>query len=274
MAINFPNSPTLNEEFTAGDRTWIWDGTVWNSKETAFTTPGIPTGGATAQLLAKVDGADYNTEWKTSDGVRSFADASARATAIPSPTVGMYTHLEDAPQRTQFWNGSAWVSPFGSTLLSSTNFTNETRVSVDNIFTSEYTYYDFFISVVCTSSTGFSARLRTGGGSPADLSSSTYTSQRFFAENTTVGAFQDVSAAQWALGSVRTNGVGFIRGSIANPFVVGETQILSHQADRIATGNIGLFSGYNTSSASYAGFAIIPGAGTITGNITIHGRRV
>ena len=33
-AINFPDSPTTNDEFTAGGRTWIWDGTVWNAKET------------------------------------------------------------------------------------------------------------------------------------------------------------------------------------------------------------------------------------------------
>jgi hypothetical protein len=33
-AIDFPNSPTLNEEFTANGRTWIWDGSVWNAKET------------------------------------------------------------------------------------------------------------------------------------------------------------------------------------------------------------------------------------------------
>lgn len=32
--INFPDSPQIDDEFTAGDRTWIWDGTVWNSKET------------------------------------------------------------------------------------------------------------------------------------------------------------------------------------------------------------------------------------------------
>ncbi len=31
MAINFPDSPAINDIFTAGDRTWIWTGTVWNS---------------------------------------------------------------------------------------------------------------------------------------------------------------------------------------------------------------------------------------------------
>jgi hypothetical protein len=31
-AIDFPNSPTLNQEFTANGRTWIWNGTVWANK--------------------------------------------------------------------------------------------------------------------------------------------------------------------------------------------------------------------------------------------------
>ena len=31
MAIDFPNSPTTGDTYTAGDRTWIWDGTVWAS---------------------------------------------------------------------------------------------------------------------------------------------------------------------------------------------------------------------------------------------------
>ena len=32
MAIDFPSSPTTNQEFTSGDRTWVYDGTVWNAK--------------------------------------------------------------------------------------------------------------------------------------------------------------------------------------------------------------------------------------------------
>ena len=29
MAIDFPNSPTIGDSFTVGNRTWIWDGTAW-----------------------------------------------------------------------------------------------------------------------------------------------------------------------------------------------------------------------------------------------------
>jgi hypothetical protein len=28
-AIDFPNSPSVNDEFTVGNRTWTWNGTVW-----------------------------------------------------------------------------------------------------------------------------------------------------------------------------------------------------------------------------------------------------
>ena len=31
MAINFPDSPTLSDSFTSGDRTWVWNGTTWSN---------------------------------------------------------------------------------------------------------------------------------------------------------------------------------------------------------------------------------------------------
>lgn len=32
MAINFPSNPTVNDEYTSGSNTWIWDGVSWNVK--------------------------------------------------------------------------------------------------------------------------------------------------------------------------------------------------------------------------------------------------
>ena len=52
-AINFPDSPTTNDEFTAGGRTWIWDGTVWNAKET------------TVSLLTATAPLEYDAETNT-----------------------------------------------------------------------------------------------------------------------------------------------------------------------------------------------------------------
>jgi len=55
MAIDFPNSPTLNQSFTAGDRTWIWTGSRWESSP--YVTVG-PTGPAGANGAAGPAGAD------------------------------------------------------------------------------------------------------------------------------------------------------------------------------------------------------------------------
>lgn len=45
MAINFPDSPTVNDEFTYENRTWVWNGATWDIKVTNFVLgPTGPTG--------------------------------------------------------------------------------------------------------------------------------------------------------------------------------------------------------------------------------------
>ena len=45
MAIDFPNSPALNERFTVGDTSWYWDGQVWRiSSAQGSVGPTGPTG--------------------------------------------------------------------------------------------------------------------------------------------------------------------------------------------------------------------------------------
>ena len=43
-AIDFPNSPTLNQEFTSGSTTWKWDGVAWNVIRTPVVGPTGATG--------------------------------------------------------------------------------------------------------------------------------------------------------------------------------------------------------------------------------------
>jgi hypothetical protein len=52
MAIDFPNSPTIGDTFTVGNRTWEWNGTKWSLQTTAIenftvsdTAPNSPTVG-------------------------------------------------------------------------------------------------------------------------------------------------------------------------------------------------------------------------------------
>ena len=44
-AIDFPNSPAVNDTFTVGNRVWIWTGTSWDAVATTVVTgPTGPTG--------------------------------------------------------------------------------------------------------------------------------------------------------------------------------------------------------------------------------------
>ena len=44
MAINFPDSPTLNDTFTSGGKTWYYTGTTWTLRAiTSVATGGIGT---------------------------------------------------------------------------------------------------------------------------------------------------------------------------------------------------------------------------------------
>lgn len=37
MAIDFPNSPSVNDQYTVGDRTWTWNGTYWQTSTSMST---------------------------------------------------------------------------------------------------------------------------------------------------------------------------------------------------------------------------------------------
>jgi hypothetical protein len=45
-AIDFPNTPTLGQQFTSGNTTWEWDGVTWNVIRTPVVGPTGPTGPA------------------------------------------------------------------------------------------------------------------------------------------------------------------------------------------------------------------------------------
>ena len=44
MPIDFPNSPTVSQQFVSGSTTWQWDGTKWNIVVVQSSGPTGPTG--------------------------------------------------------------------------------------------------------------------------------------------------------------------------------------------------------------------------------------
>lgn len=86
MAINFPDSPSLNQEFQVGDRVWFWNGTVWKSKE----TPVLETGKYIVSETAP-ENPEEGDAWLDSVNVKEFiyydgfwVETSAAAVGLPA----------------------------------------------------------------------------------------------------------------------------------------------------------------------------------------------
>jgi hypothetical protein len=221
-------------------------------------------------LLSKVDSTDYNTQWRTTDGVRTFADAAARATAIPSPTVGTYTHLENAPQRTEFWNGSSWVSPFGLTLLEDRSFTAQTNVQFANVFSASYSHYRLIYRFGATSNSPINARMVTGttptsGGTDYTWSRGFWTGASGFSNN---GG--STGGASFALASLSTGGPATGYVDIYQPFLSAAT-MFNGMSQYATLGE--LLVARHSLSNSYTGIQLDGPSGAVTGNIQIYGYR-
>ena len=57
MAIDFPNSPTIEDTHTVGDTTWTYDGSKWNKNAVTLVGPTGPTGPTGATGLTGATGA-------------------------------------------------------------------------------------------------------------------------------------------------------------------------------------------------------------------------
>ena len=119
MALSFPSSPTLNQTYTLGTKTWTWNGTTWKASssiavyDTATTSTGylaLPSGNTTQRPGTPVTGATrinsqtnyletyYNSSWLTiapiGIGLSSYT-AAASASALSSSGIST--------------NGSYWI---------------------------------------------------------------------------------------------------------------------------------------------------------------------
>lgn len=65
MALNFPTSPALNDEYTFETKTWVWNGTAWALKQNAPTV--------LLDIIKTVDGAGSGLDADVLDGNNSSA---------------------------------------------------------------------------------------------------------------------------------------------------------------------------------------------------------
>jgi len=71
---------------------------------------GVPSGGTAGQVLTKNSATNFDTIWSTpaAAAITNYATRAARATAIPSPTVGRVTTLTNWPGILHVWDGTGW----------------------------------------------------------------------------------------------------------------------------------------------------------------------
>jgi hypothetical protein len=93
MAINFPDSPTLNQTFQQADRAWQWDGEKWKSTgTTSSSTVGASvvfegsTDDAYETTLAATDPtADRTITLKNADGTVAFTSDIPTVAGVYAP---------------------------------------------------------------------------------------------------------------------------------------------------------------------------------------------
>ena len=102
MPIDFPNSPTVSQSFTAGGSTWIWDGIAWTLQRITTGAQG-PQGEVGPQGPAGPTGPQG-----TSINVKASV-----ATVAALPSTGNSANdarIVDADGDLYIWGGSSWTS--------------------------------------------------------------------------------------------------------------------------------------------------------------------
>jgi hypothetical protein len=147
MAIDFPNSPALDDTYTVGSRTWTWTGSIWDLKAApisansvstaelasgAVTTAKIATGAVSATELAdrsigsaKLTGLTINAQTGTtytlalSDAhdLVTLSNASAIALTVPTGASVAFV-IGDQVNIVQLGTGQVTVGGAGVTLRS------------------------------------------------------------------------------------------------------------------------------------------------------------
>lgn len=218
-------------------------------------------------------------------GVLPFATSAARATAIPSPTDGQFTYLQDT-NSPEFYNGSAYV-PVGTApglvIVAPTSiansggsasasggevtFTGVTSVSLNGCFTSTYDNYKI-VSYLTSNQVDANIRnrMRVSG---SDASGSNYSRQSLQSSSTTVSGARSSNATDFIVSVAGTGSPTLMVYDMARPFLAASTLFLGKGSGRdIETWD---FSGLHTLATSYDGFSIYPSSGTITGTLRVYG---
>jgi len=163
MATNFPASldtltnPTSSDSLSSPSHS-AQHANVNDAVEALQAKVGANSSAVTTSLDYKVAQLEAGA---TADAVKSYADSSARTTAVPSPAEGDLSYLADVDS-VEVYDGSAWIAVASSalTLITSTTFSSVTSVNLDGCFTSDYRNYMYQLEMPTTASSQHDIRMQ------------------------------------------------------------------------------------------------------------------
>ena len=161
MAINFPNTPTLDDTFTEGNTTWKWDGTAWNLvtntvARNIFTTFSADTGSATPNIV--------NDTLTVEGGTNVTTSVSGKTLTINSSGGGLTQNVFDTITADQGSTTAASVNDSLS-IAGGTNIATAIATDTDIVTVNMSTFsIDFLNDVDTTSSAPTSGQVLKWNG--------------------------------------------------------------------------------------------------------------
>jgi hypothetical protein len=194
--------------------------------------------------------------------VMTFAGTAARGSAIGTAVEGMTTYLEDS-DNIEIYNGSAWKSPFGLTLVKSQVVgSSVASVTVSDVFSSAYDSY----KIVYQAASGFdNTNMKLKLGAQASDYNGLFINGTF-SGGAGIVLDQVAGGADWPY----VGGNGLVSAEVHSPNLAVATVI--HAFVRYST-KLGT-SVCTAGSTVHTAFTLTPGSGTLTGGtIYVYGYR-
>jgi hypothetical protein len=271
-------------------------GVLWLDSDEPSDIP-VPTGGTAGQMLAKIDSANYNTQWITPPSVpiggttgQALVKTSATnyatnwQTLVPSGgTTGQVLAKTSSTDYASSWStptavGLVPIIPTGVTTVSGSasintttgvvTFTGVTTVNVDGVFSAAYNHYKILhVSSGASINTEVNMRMRASGTNYATANQKT-DAIYYQGTGTTVtvagGSARDGLLIGWSQGAANSMNAHSVE--VFNPFNPTRTTYVSTHTSYVS----GTAQGGIPTDSSYTGFALITG-GTHSGTIEIYG---